>query len=187
MKSNLTKMILCLCFSLISVLARAEIRSAHDLEERLKKAQDGNNDEIQALMVQKTHTGAIFKYIPRGAVADERLGPAWMDPDGTYWFDPLKGKQRGSMIVEQADLEEKCASVGGKAYSEIQLMALLKHLGHEQPGGVQVPRFLSLIEGKQVWSSTLDNYDRAFAINLFYGSYGWHDRENEYLVLCGRQ
>jgi hypothetical protein len=154
--------------------AHAQVWSAHDaemqIEEQLvhglgalyRKHGYMPPDEIRKLQGEIYRsfdqiipaTGAKFTYVPRGAVADQKLGPAWMDQRGFIRFDPLFFKENGELVnIEYDNAKKACGDLRTSLGEKKRFKELMKDLGNQPKSGFEPPSFFSALKSGHFWMS----------------------------------
>jgi hypothetical protein len=140
-----------------------EVRSAYDAEEQIKQTfveqilllksgfenttsgsstvvTDMIGNTLLAVIIdsftQTTETGAKFKFVSRGTLADPRLGPGWMDESGYIWFYPVLDENKAIVISDPAKRYEKvkklCKQLGAETPLPERFYKLSEYFGSSE-------------------------------------------------------
>jgi hypothetical protein len=151
---------------MMSAQANGDVMSAHDAEKKLQLIENrGSFDQVSdtdlsSVQIQTASSGAKFKYIPRGKVADSSLGPGWMDKGGYVWFDALRKEDGAWVKLSWRDALDKCSTftlenelprleVGLPSKERIENLAV--DFGAGSKARYSVPSFFSDIIGHSFW------------------------------------
>jgi hypothetical protein len=146
--------------------------------------------ELTKITIQKTVTGAVFKYVPRFPHDDPRfnLGPAW-EEGGIIRFDPLRDEKGNLLKLDQNEAEALCEKYGATLGRKSKFRDLRLDLGYFNDDGSKRTdfthsTFIPDLDLGHFWTKSLAKKNKAYIFSGISGLIYTVDRNIKANVIC---